>query len=212
MLIQLREVSLADLPDTRESLLLRIRDSDDRDAWDQFVTIYHPIVYRLARARGLQDADAQDLSQTVLMAVSQSVSTWSPEPNKRFRQWLLRIAKNTTINMLTRRPKDVASGGTDAEIRLALLTDCRAQGDEQLEREYEFEYRRQLYRNAAQSVRLRADEDSWLAFSLTIIDGLTVDEVARKLGKSTGAIYVARSRIMRRLKAAVQALETDGQD
>lgn len=204
--------SLMELPDTRESLILRIRDSGDRDAWDRFVSIYCPVVYRLARARGLQDADAQDLSQTVLVAIAKSVSTWSPEPGKRFRQWLMRIAKNTTINILSRRPKDLAMGGTDAEVILAQLVDCRSEEMEQLEHACELEYRRQLYRMAAQTVRLRADEDSWLAFSLTTIDGLTVDEAACKLGKSTGAIYVSRGRIMRRLRDAVRKMESESEE
>ena len=75
-------------PETRESLLIRVRDLQDRDAWDQFVQIYRPVVYRLARHRGLQDADAQDLAQKVLMSVAKSIPDWKrTEPNAKFRHW-----------------------------------------------------------------------------------------------------------------------------
>ncbi|HJN10352.1 MAG: hypothetical protein QGG09_11400 [Pirellulaceae bacterium] len=53
---------MAQLPETRNSLLLKVRDPADADAWIEFAAIYRPVIYRLARRRGLQDADAEDLA------------------------------------------------------------------------------------------------------------------------------------------------------
>ena len=65
-------------PDTRESLLLRIRDSQDREAWQEFVSIYRPLIYRVGRRHGLQDADAQNLAQEVLQKVERKANDWLP--------------------------------------------------------------------------------------------------------------------------------------
>ena len=70
------------LPDTRASLILRLPDARDVEAWDEFVAIYEPLVYRLARKQGLQHADAQELVQEVLLAVSRSVDRWVPDQER----------------------------------------------------------------------------------------------------------------------------------
>lgn len=82
-------------PTTRHRLLVRLRDSADHEAWEEFVLVYSPAIYRFARKRGLQHADAQDLAQTVLSAVAQRVADGKPDADwARFRTWLARIASN----------------------------------------------------------------------------------------------------------------------
>lgn len=200
------EETLADIPETRDSLLLRVKDPRDREAWEEFSRIYRPVAYRLARARGMQDADAEELAQQVLVAVSKAIASWEREsPDVRFRHWLLRVAKNAVVNALTRRPKDRAQGGN-----LAIeLHDLEAVGAVEPSDEIDLEYRRQLFRRAAEIVRSRADEITWQAFWLTAVEGLPVAGVALQLERSEGMVYAARSRIIRRLRNAIQALESD---
>ena len=193
-----------DVPDTRDSLLIRVADQRDQGAWEQFARIYRPVVYNVARIRGLQDTDAQDVAQQVLIAVARALPTWERrDETNLFRHWLCRIARNTAINMLTRQPRDRAVGG-DAG-REAAEQQVNSGLDSQIEREY----RRQMFRHAADIVRSRADEITWQAFALTMIDGLTIGEAALQLNKSEAVIYAARSRIMRRLRDAVKGLEDD---
>jgi len=106
----------SEFPETRASLLLQIQAGVDNDAWQEFVTTYRPIIYRLARKRGLQDADAQDLAQQVLLSIARSIEHWQKnDESVRFRHWLRRVAKNAIYNALTRQPRDRAAGGTSIQ-------------------------------------------------------------------------------------------------
>ena len=195
-----------EVPDTRDSLLLRVTDPQDQIAWEQFAGIYRPVVYNVARMRGLQDADAQDVAQQVLISVARALPQWERQSeNTRFRHWLCRIARNAAINMLVRQPRDRAIGGAVKALDLHEHCSNDATLDSQIDREY----RRQTFRKAAKIVRSRADESTWLAFSLTMIDGLSTIEAARQLNCSEAVVYAARSRIMRRLRDAVKELEDE---
>jgi RNA polymerase sigma-70 factor, ECF subfamily len=100
-------------PETRDSLLVQVQNPANRDAWELFAQIYRPVIFRTARARGLQHADASDLSQQVLMAVASAIGDWEKrDESTRFRNWLGRVTRNAILNALMRRPKDRAAGGT----------------------------------------------------------------------------------------------------
>lgn len=110
---------MQEFPETRDSLIVQVQNPLNREAWDQFATIYRPVIYRLARQKGLQDADAQDLAQQVLYAVSRAIGRWEKlDPPVKFRHWLRRVVRNAILNTLSRKPHDGAAGGS---VAMALL-------------------------------------------------------------------------------------------
>jgi RNA polymerase sigma-70 factor (ECF subfamily) len=191
-------------PETRDSLLVQVQSPANRGAWDQFALMYRPVIYRLARRRGLQDADAQDLAQRVLISVASAIGSWEKSSESvRFRHWLRRVARNAIINALSRQPQDRAAGGSTVQ---ELLLD-QPGDDPEADAQIELEYRRELYLRAAKIVRGDVEPETWRAFEITVIEERSIDEAAVELDKSIGTIYAARSRIMRRLRQAVQELE-----
>ncbi len=191
-------------PDTRLSLIVRLKDHSDQAAWTAFVEVYRPVVYRLARSRGLQHADADDLAQQVLSAVARAVDRWQPDPERgRFRAWLHRIAHNLILNALTRRAPDGASGDERTQDLLCSQAEREGPSSDLLR----METRREVFQWAARQVQAEFQPDTWHAFWETAVEGKDVDEVAQALGKKPGAIYAARGRVMRRLKEVVQQWE-----
>lgn len=198
------QLPVKELPETRESLLLQIRSQENKQAWEEFVEIYRPVVYGVAVSRGLQHADALDLVQTVFVSIASSIARWEKlDDQTRFRNWLLRVAKNATINAITRRPPDQGLGG-DGFPQDQLE---QVQSDSPSELELDREYQRQLYLRAAETVRARVTKENWAAFRMTAIDGASIEETSQELGKSVGAIYAARSRIMKQLSSIVLQME-----
>ena len=193
------------VPDTRNSLILRLPDKQDVEAWDQFVAIYEPLIYRLARSRGLQDADAREIVQEVLLAVSDAVGRWNPDPELgRFRDWLFGIARNLMIKFLTRRKHRPLGTGDSA---VADLLNQQIDTDSTESALFDLEYRREVFRWAAGRVRGQVASRTWRAFWLTSIDGQPICHVAESLGLTVGAVHVARSRVRGRLKSLVDQFE-----
>ena len=199
---------MTELPETRESLLLRVGDPANAEAWREFAAIYRPAVYRLARRRGLQDADAEDLSQRVLVAISQKIADWRPtSPQGAFRAWVTVIARNLALNALTRTRIDSAKGGTSVIERLARQPAQEGSGGELTAREFNDEYRRALFRRMSDQICGEFQESTWQAFWMTTVEGIPIAEAARQLGKTEGVIYAGRSRVMQRLKQKVREFE-----
>lgn len=198
---------MARSPETRNSLILRLPTADDAIAWREFTAVYEPLVYQFARRRGLQDADAQELVQNVLYAVAQSVERWKPDPQRgKFRAWLFRIARNQLLHLLAKKDRpDRASGRTTAWLALNQVSECGASPTSELE----MEYRRELFRFAATRVRSAVRPTTWQAFWHTSVLGEPVHRVAQELEMTAGAVYIARCRVLQRLKDLVQQWEHD---
>ena len=190
---------MTESPETRLSLIVRLKDRRDREAWDEFLEIYRPLVYRLALAKGLQHADAEDVVQQVFGSVARAVDRWQPDAERAgFRTWLTTIARNAIINALSRRPLDRASGDTAER---ELLAECVADPAES--QRLLVESRREVFQWAARRVREEFERETWDAFWLIAVEGRDVAHAAATLGKQPGAIYAARSRVMRRLRQIV---------
>jgi RNA polymerase sigma-70 factor (ECF subfamily) len=196
---------MSTLPETRASLLLKIADAGDHQAWDEFVRLYRPAVYQMGCRQGLQHADAEELAQETLMAVARAVDRWEPSTQRgAFRSWLSRIARNLAINLLTRRKHQVwGTGRSSMQLQLDKLRDPH----EELSRIFEMEYRRAIFRCAAKQVQSAVTESTWKAFWMTTIEDHPVAAVAAQLGLSAGAVYIARNRVVARLRAEVRRIE-----
>jgi RNA polymerase sigma factor (sigma-70 family) len=192
-------------PTTRSSLLIRLRDPQDERAWAEFLEIYTPLLHRLARQGGLQDADADDLAQDVFRAVASAIDRWDPDPARgSFRGWLFRIARNLMINLLSaqrRRPR--SSGDTD----VGRLLDERPAPDAGETALFDAEYRRQLFHWAVEQVRPEFQEATWQAFWRTAVGGEKPGDVATALGLTAGAVYVYRNRVLARIRRTIERVE-----
>jgi RNA polymerase sigma factor (sigma-70 family) len=188
-------------PSTRPSLLVRIRNPQDEQAWAEFVEIYTPLLHRLARRKGLQDADADDLAQDVFRAVARAIDRWDPDPGRgTFRGWLFKIARNLIINLLASQslhPRGAGGAGIER------LLEAQPAPDDEHSAVFELEYRRGLFRWSVEQVRGDVNEATWQAFWRTAVEGQKPRDVAESLGMSLGAVYVSKNRVMARIRRMI---------
>jgi RNA polymerase sigma factor (sigma-70 family) len=190
-------------PITRASLLIQIRDGTNQAAWQEFVDLYGPVIYGFARKRGLQDADAADLMQDVLRSVSSAIGRLDYDrKHGTFRGWLFTITRNKVFNFLSARRIRPMASGDSATNQLLAEEPAAADGADT----WELEYQRRLASLAMERVKSEFQNNTWQAFWLTAVEGLAAAEVAKRVGISPGAIYVAKSRVLARLKDEVEAM------
>lgn len=183
-------------PETRYTLIGKLQNPEDVEAWSEFTSIYQPLIFRICRKRGLQHADATDVTQEVLSRVSQAIEKFSTERrDSTFRGWLYRMTQNLVIDFLRKRNRNVLA---KANYPLQMADNNAVDCDESAE--FRLEFQRQIFWLVAKNVRQQVQPKTWQAFWLTEIEQLPVEQVAKKLDASTGSIYVARSRVISRLK------------
>jgi len=196
---------MADSSPTRLTLLLRLAGGEDRRAWEQFVEIYAPLVFQFARRRGLQESDAADVVQEVLISVADAFRRRKYDRSRgAFRGWLLTIARNEVHDWLAARGRrQQPSGGTTAQQALASVAaddDARA---------WDRDYQERLFAWAADRVKGEVEPATWQAFWQTAIDERSGQEVAARLGMTVAAVYLAKSRVMKRLRELVQEIDDE---
>ena len=197
---------MSKLPQTRYSLLVRLASPDDAAAWTEFLDIYEGAVLRYCRSRGLQEADARDAAQEVLLAVHQAISDWEPSGRAgSFRAWLLQTAHRTCLKMLRRQlGRDRGIGGSSAQRRIEELARSDATGEAD-----EHEWQRWAFCWAAGQVQREVQPATWQAFWQTTVAGQPIADAARELSLSVGSVYIARSRVMARLQGEVRRFEEE---
>jgi RNA polymerase sigma factor (sigma-70 family) len=193
-------------PQTRPSLLIRIRDAQDAIAWGEFIEIYAPLIHAYARTRGLQDADAADVTQEVLQAVANHAERFNYEPARgSFRGWLFRITLNKLRDLVSRRKAHaVGSGDTGVHELLANAASCDGE-----EAAWDQHHAWRLFLWAAEKARVDFREKTWQAFWRTAVEQQPVSQVAAELKLSAGAVHVARCRVVARVKELLQNVEPD---
>lgn len=193
-----------DAPQTRPSLLLRLRGDRDERAWSEFLTIYEPLLLRVMRRRGMQESDARDSTQQVLLRIHGAIERYQPDgADASFRRWLFRVARNVAITFLSRQARQAVSLDDDLDL-------SGPEGEAGLESDpFDQEYRQQVLAWALQQVQREFHTNTWSAFVETSVHGRDIAEVARELKLSAGSVYVARSRVITRLRNKVEQFEAE---
>jgi RNA polymerase sigma-70 factor (ECF subfamily) len=193
-------------PTTRASLLRRLRNPQDHEAWVEFVALYEPVIYRVLRRAGLQDADAQEVMQDLLLAVNRNIERWKlGAEHGSFRGWLRQVTRNLVVSWVRRKRRQLATTSVDLNQLLeANVAEDRAESDE-----FDAELRRVLFQRASEIVREEVQPQTWQAFYDLAVSGHSVAETASRLGMTAGAVRVAKCRVIARLSSVVEKLEKD---
>jgi RNA polymerase sigma factor (sigma-70 family) len=196
---------MSDSSTTRQTLLLRLAGGDDRQAWEQFVEIYAPLVFQFARRRGLQESDAADVVQEVLISVADAFRRRKYDRSRgTFRAWLLTVARNEVHDWLTAcARRQEPAGGTTAQQALGNVAADADAAD------WDHDYEERLFAWASDRVKTEVQPATWQAFWQTTIDKRSGQEAAAALGMTVAAVYLAKSRVMKRLRELVHEVDED---
>jgi RNA polymerase sigma-70 factor, ECF subfamily len=191
---------------TSRSLLARVQ-ADEPQAWERLVTLYAPLVLHWCRRRGLQDQDVADVFQEVFQAVVSHVAGFRRDrPGDTFRGWLRTITQNKLRDHFRKRGGEAQGvGGSSAREHLAQLPGPQPAEDEPA---LDVAVERALFARALELIRAEFEERTWAAFWGTAVEGRATKDVAADLAMSPGAVRVAKSRVLHRLRAELGDLGT----
>ena len=189
---------------TRPSLLLRIRDARDAEAWQAFIEVYAPLIYGYCRHRRLQEADSADVAQEVLTRVARSMQNFEYSPDRgRFRDWLGTVTRNEIARFLRRARRPGQGTGGDE------LNEIDSVASPDLDPAWAEHFHAHLLETALGRIRSHFDPPTWRAFELVWLADRPAPQVARELGVSIEKVYVAKSRVLKRLREEVLLLGED---
>lgn len=192
---------------TRITLLGRLRrDPTNQAAWAEFVDHYGPKIYAWCRKWNLQEADAQDVTQNVLLKLARKMGEFVYDPSRSFRAWLKTLTYHAWSDFLDSRRRPGQGSGDSGMAQLLLSVEAR----EDLVRQLEEEFDRELLSEAMLRVRLRVAPQTWQAFALTALDGLPGAEAARRIPMQVAQVFVAKRRVQKMLREEVARLEQSG--
>jgi RNA polymerase sigma factor (sigma-70 family) len=190
---------------TNVALLGRVRqDPVDEGAWGAFVAYYGPKIQGWCRQRGLQAADAEDVTQDVLLRLSRSLRKFVYDPSRSFRGWLRLVTQHALSDFFAHRKQRPDAGSSD-DLGLAALDNVQAHDD--LLEFLNGEFTRVLVEQACERVRARVEPQTWEAFRLTACENRPGDEVAADLGMNVAAVHKARSRVLAFIREEVKRLD-----
>lgn len=184
---------------TSPSLLLRIRDHDDREAWQYFCDIYGPLIYGYCRKRNLDANDSADVAQEVLIRVASGIREFKYDRSKgRFRDWLSRIVHNEISRWFTKRirnnTKSLNNNDQDSHANQTLWSE---------------HFQQYILDTALKTTRPHFSAVTWQAFRMVWIENCSCPEVAKKLNRSLGFVYTSKSRVLKRLRLEFEQLSED---
>jgi RNA polymerase sigma-70 factor (ECF subfamily) len=178
------------------SLLERLRGPGDPAAWERFVKLYTPLLSHWARRLGLNGAEAADLVQDVLTLLVQKLPVFRYDPAQRFRGWLWTVTRNCC--RARQRRGAVPSAAVEG---MAIAAE-----DDVAETIAEEEYRQYLTRRALELMQAEFQPATWQAFWQCVVEERPAADVARELEMTENAVYLARGRVLRRLRSELAGL------
>jgi RNA polymerase sigma-70 factor (ECF subfamily) len=190
--------------DTRQSLLIRARRGDEQ-AWNRFADLYRPLIRNWLHHHGVARDDAEDLTQDVLLNVIRHLRDFEHTGQRgAFRNWLRTITVNRTRDFWkARQSRPAAASGDSALIDLA---NQMADPDSELSRRWDQQHDQYLLRCLLDLMELEFEAATVRAFRRLALDGASAEEVAGELGMSLGAVYVAKSRVLKRIREEAEGL------
>jgi RNA polymerase sigma factor (sigma-70 family) len=188
---------------TSATLLGRLHQQPaDGTAWQEFVARYRPRIYAHCLAFSLQPADAEDVTQAVLLRLVEKLPRFHYDPAQSFRAWLRTVTRNILCDFLAERQRAHASGDS-ALVRVLDNLESR----EGLAREVEAEFHQEVLAEALKRVRERVPAQRWEAFRLTALEGLSGEDAAARLGMPVGTVYTAKSKVQQLVRDEVRQIE-----
>jgi RNA polymerase sigma-70 factor (ECF subfamily) len=193
---------------TSPTLLGRLRQKAfDQAAWEEFVERYSRKIHAWCRQGRLQEADAEDVTQIVLVKLAQQMSTFTYDPSRSFRGWLRTLTRHAWSDFVASRQRAVP-GSADSAVNDYLETvvardDLVARLEEQFDQE--------VLEEAMARVRLRVEPRTWQAFHLTTVEDLSGADAAQRLGMQVAAVFKAKSRVRQLLRDEVARMEGQGE-
>lgn len=187
---------------TSVTLLGRLRQvPPDQAAWAQFAERYGRRIYGWCRQWNLQEADAEDVTQRVLLKLAEKMRTFDYDPTKSFRAWLKTVTRHTWLDFCSLRQASPAGGSQTLE----LLHTVEARED--LLQRLDEEFDRELFDEAMARVRTRVLPRTWEAFERTALRDESGAGVAKALGMKVAAVFVARSKVQKMLREEMVKLD-----
>jgi RNA polymerase sigma-70 factor (ECF subfamily) len=197
-------MAVGTLPTTRVTLLTQLRqDPSDQAGWEEFVECYGRHIYRWCRQWKLQDADAEDVTQDILVKLIQKLRAFTYDPSRSFRGWLKTVTHHAWRDFADSRLHAQRASGTTQGQELMLSLEAR----EDLARKLEEAFDLELLEAAKVQVRLRVAPRTWEAFRLMAFEGLPVAEVAARVQLQAAMVYVAKSKVQKMLLEEIGKLE-----
>jgi RNA polymerase sigma-70 factor (ECF subfamily) len=188
---------------TSITLLGKLRDQPtDAAAWQDFVRRYRPRIYTFCLAFPLQPADADDVTQTVLLKLIAKMPEFRYDPTQSFRAWLRTVTRHVLCDFLTERQR--AQGSGDSHI-VRLLDNVEAR--EGLAQQLEAEFDQELLEEALRRVRAQVPAQQWDAFRLTALEGLSGAEAGAQLKMLVATVYTAKSKVQKLVRDQIRCLE-----
>jgi RNA polymerase sigma-70 factor, ECF subfamily len=181
---------------TPPSLLERIRKPGADEAWEQFVALYTPFIFSLVRKAGAGREEAADLVQDVFLLLTRKMADFEYDAKRSFRAWLRTVVMNRMHENARGRSPPIVFSPSQFDL-------AKSEEAESLE---ESEYRRHLIARAMEIMQREFAPTTWKACWEHVVSGRPAAEVGAELGISEGAVYVAKCRVLRRLREEMKGL------